>query len=349
MNRLRSYGKTISIVSLFLAIVATVQMLIFDDVFFDYTKELRRQKDKGARYEFIIVPSSESDFLRFIDDMPEQLRDYKDVTLVGVSRINTDKCNLITYYPTPDKNRSFQVINGKSIGELASGEIVCDELPGNVIEEGDKKSVKLKDHFYEVVGIGNGTEIYRLSSEGDQTLPRIYCSYPDYFDITLYVYELVIQYPEPLSARGASELNAYISESLGISEYFAPEGITPQNRERLTTRLMFVIAVTLFVLILNRSIIDFMFFKLKDEYRIRSICGATPARIFLTKCRDLFEVGIISFLLSVLAYQAVLATLGDLHPLWDSVIFIAGNMGIYTILLFIVSLPGGLIWNTRSR
>ena len=349
MSRLQSYGKTISIVSVFLAIVATVQMLIFDDVFFDYMKELRRQKDKGARYEFIIVPSSESDFLRFIDDMPEQLRDYRDITLLGVSRINTDKCSLITYYPSPYKNRSVQTINGKSIMELEGGQIVCDELPGNVIEEGNKKSVKIKDHFYEVAGIGNGSEIYRLTGEDDQALPRVYCSYQDYFDITLYVYELVFQYSEPLDAKKTSELNAYINGRLGINEFFEPEGITTQNRERLTTRLMFVIAVTLFVLIIDRSIIDFMFFKLKDEYRIRSICGATPARIFITKCRDLLEVGIISFLISALVYLAVLAVLEDLHPILDSILFVICNLGIYLISLFIVSLPGGLIWNTRSR
>ena len=349
MKRLAAYNQTYILVSLFLTVVVAAQLLMLDDGYFDYISQLNANRFKTSRYEFVIAPSDQDTVKSLLANIPEEVSDTTDITVVGMTIVNDMKSSVIAYYPAISSSRKIQILSGSSIKELEEGELVCDRLPDSAFQLDGYNCLKLKDSLYRIIGTGNGSDAYQYVDREMGVTQRLYCTYGDYWSITASASELVFQYDSPLSITNEKRLQSYIQTYTDVKEFIRPESISPEFRQEMLMRFAYIVTMLLFCLICNYSIISYLFFKLKDEYQISRICGATELRIVLMKIGDLLIVGALSYIVGTAGYLVLNRITGTTHTSSEQIRFVLINLAIYICVLFVVSGIGGIHGRIRHR
>ncbi|MBR6148763.1 MAG: hypothetical protein IKQ44_10505 [Lachnospiraceae bacterium] len=349
MKRLAAYNQTYIMVSLFLAVVVIAQFLMLDDGYFDYISQLNANKFKTSRYEYVISPSDKETIDSLIEGLPDRVSGTNDITIVGMTLLDDNKCSIITYYPEVSSSRKVQVINGDSIKDLEEGCIVCNDLPNSAYQIDGNNYLKLKNDQYKVIGIGNGSDAYQYVDREMGASHRFYCIYSDYWNITTSAVELVFQYDSPLSITEEKMLQNHIKSYTGLKDYIAPESLDPEYRHEMIMRFVYIVTMVMFCLICNYNIISYLFFKLNDEYQISRICGATELRIIMMKLMDLLITGVFASIVGTIGYVLLNKVAGTDHTLPEQSRFIAINIAVYFVVLLAVAGIGGIYGRIRHR
>lgn len=349
MKKLLAYKEIYLIVSLFLAVVVTAQMLVFDDAYFEFLGLYRERQYRQSRYEYVIELANKDAIEDAINNIPDAIADYLDITLVGYSLTHNDRLLVTTFYPRPHDDRFLYVDSGKSAAEISQGEAICNVggIASSMDEHGNQY-VSVRDKVYKLVGVGNTGDAYS-GIDYMNTLYSVQLTYEDYFDVVSKVKEIVIQYEQPLTLAQEHTLSDYINFKLGYEEYVEPEVMDNESVNSLFMRLLFIIIMLVLCLVCNFSIISYLFFKLSDEYQVRTICGAKKYQILLAKMGDLLIAGITSFAIGSIGYLVLINAIERNRTSLDSLKFIGVNFLIYIVVLYVVFGIGSLFTRGNQK
>lgn len=227
-----------------------------------------------SRYEFRVQNISNSDFVEFIDEIPDDISGYGDIQLkarVELRRNESDTLDslvVVSFYPNMYSMRSVVNHEGDNPHKMLDGFVVFDpnayvQMNPHVIavymgENSDFDPVYINGLLYKV----DGTVTIYDDYADTEYISDCYVNLNTFYNMTNGATDIVIQYPDRLTKHQENQLIDYISNRFNVLETLKP---TRDFDQALTVKDYVITALIVILLLVVDILAVFKYIKNVSE------------------------------------------------------------------------------------